>query len=114
MKEYECVLDYTRGEARHPLNKELILRFRDPDTFEGIKAKVIIRPSFEGYPNLVRVYYVSSTKGREAEAVPVQIIEFIEEEVEEVKVLSKQKLSLGERRGTMLSDMIKERKEKKK
>lgn len=114
MKEYECVLDYTRGQERHPVNQELTLRLRDPDTFEGVQVKAIIRPSFEGYPDLVRVYYVSSTKGREPDAVPVQIIEFIEEEAEEVKLLPKQKLSLGERRGTMLADMIKERKEKKK
>lgn len=114
MKDYECVIDYTRGQERYPVDQEVILRLRDPDTFEGLQVRAVVRPSFEGYPDLVRVYYVSSTKGREPDAAPVQILEVMEEEVEEVKVLPKQKLSLGERKGTMLADMIKERKDKKK
>jgi hypothetical protein len=114
MKDYECVLDYTRRESRHPVGQEVTIRLRDPDTFEVLVAKAFIRSSFEDYPDADRVFYVSATKGRESDPVPLEIVEFIEEEEEEVRVLPKQKLTLGQRKGTMLADMIKERGEKKK
>lgn len=114
MNEYECVLDYTRGEEKHPVDQEVVIRLRDPDTFEVTQAKAVVRSSFEEYPEADRLFYLSATKGREREPVPIEVIEFVEEEQEEVKVLPKQKLTLGQRRGTMLADMIKERSEKKK
>ena len=113
MTEYECVLDYTRGQGKYPVGQELKIRLRNPDTMEQIQAKVIIFSSFEEYPDADKVYYVSATAGREKESVPIKVLEIIPEEAEEVKALPRQKLSLGQRKGKMLSEMIKERQKKK-
>jgi len=112
--DYECVLDYTRGEKKHPVDQEVTIRLRNPDTMETNRAKAIIRPSFEKYPDADRLYYVSATGGREKGAVPIEILEVMPDEAEEVQALPKQKLTLGQRKGRMLADMIKEREEKKK
>ena len=114
MTAYECVLDYTRGRGKYPVGQELKIPLRNPDTMEQIQAKAIIFSSFEEYPDADKLYYVSATAGREKDPVPIKVLEIIPEEAEEVKALPRQKLSLGERKGRMLSDMIKERQEKKK
>jgi hypothetical protein len=114
LAEYECILDYVKGQEKHPIDQELTITLRDPDTFSTIKAKAIIRSSFEQYPNADKLYYFSGTLGREKEPVPVVVLEVIPDEVEEVKALPKQKLSLGQRKGRMLADMIRERQDKDK
>ena len=114
LTEYECVLDYTKGRGKYPVSQELKIPLRNPDTMELIQAKAIIFSSFEEYPEADKLYYVSATAGREKEPVPIKVLEIIEEEQEDVKALPHQKLSLGERKGKMLSDMIKDRQEKKK
>ncbi len=114
MAEYECYLDAQHGGKKAPVNQETTLRLRDPMSMESFDARVIVRPSFEEYPQAEKMYYFAATVGREKEPVPIEILERMEEKATEVKALPRQKLSLGERKGRMLSDMIKERSEKKK
>lgn len=115
MVEYQLVLDYTRGEQRLPVNKEVVVnQLRDRATMFTHKAKVVVRPSFEDYPNADKLYYISSISGEEKEPVPVEVLEFLDKEIEGVEVLPKGKLTLGERKGRMLATMLKEREEKRK
>jgi hypothetical protein len=81
---------------------------------EMFQARVIVRRSFQEYPDADKLYYTSAIGGREKEPLPIEILEVLTEETEEVKPLARQKLTLGERKGRMLSDMIKERQDKKK
>jgi hypothetical protein len=114
MKDYERVIVQTKGDQPYPVGELLEVSIRDPDTMESLRAKAIIRSSFEEYPEADRLSYVSPTAGRTEEPVPIEIIEFLTDETEEVEALPQQKLSLGQRRGTMLADMIRDHGEKKK
>jgi len=115
MAEYQIMVDHTREEKTLPVNKEVVLnQLRDRATMFTHKAKVVVRPSFEEYPNADKLYYISAISGETKEPVPLEIIEFLDKDIEDVKVLSKGKLTLGERKGRMLSTMLKERQEKKK
>ncbi|MDY6973820.1 MAG: hypothetical protein SV775_16085, partial [Thermodesulfobacteriota bacterium] len=57
--------------------------------------------------------WLFSTSGRKEEPYYVKILDTEDEEIPEVKALPRRKLSLGERRGTMLMKMLKDREEKK-
>ncbi len=112
MAEYECV--FKVGEARPPMDQEIKILMRNPDTMEMFHARVIVHRSFQEHPDADKLYYTSAIGGREKEPLPIEILEVLTEETEEVKPLARQKLTLGERKGKMLSDMIKERQDKKK
>lgn len=112
MEEYECVLG--AGESKYPVDQEVSIRLRNPDTLTAIQARVIIRSSFEDFPEAHKLYYLIATSGREKDPVPVEIIETIADKVEQVEALPRQKLTMGQRKGKMLADMIRERQEKKK
>lgn len=112
MEEYECVLG--AGDTKYPLNQEVTVRLRNPDTLEAIQARIIIRSSFEEYPEAEKLYYVVATSGRDTDPVPIEIVSVQPDEVEEVAALPRRKLTLGERKGKMLASMIKDRQEKKK
>jgi len=112
VEEYECVLG--AGEEKYPIDQEVTIRLRNPDTLTATLARVIFRSSFEEYPDAHRLYYVIATSGREKDPVPLEVIEEMPDEAEEVKALPRQKLTLGQRKGRMLADMIKERQDKKK
>ena len=99
---------------KDPVNQEIKIQLRNPETYEMINARAIIRTSIEEYPNADKLYYSSATAGRDKEPVPIEILEVLPEKEDEAKALPTQKLSLGQRRGKMLSQMIKEREEKKK
>ena len=115
MAEYQIVVDHTREEGELPVNKEVVVsQLRDRATMFTFKAKVIVRSSFEQYPEADKLYYISATKGETQAPVPVEIIERLDKDIEDVKVLPKGKLTLGERKGRMLATMLKERQEKKK
>jgi hypothetical protein len=113
MKDYERVLDHTKGETAYPLEEEIEVLIRDPDTMESLRARAVIRRSFEDAPEADRLFYLSPTSGREKQPVPIEILELLADETEEVQALPTQKLSLGQRRGTMLADMIRDRGDKK-
>lgn len=112
MEEYECVLG--AGDTKYPLNEEVTVRLRNPDTLEAMQATIIIRSSFEEYPDAKNLYYVVATSGRAKDPVPIEIVSMQQDEVEEVAALPRRKLTLGERKGKMLASMIKERQERKK
>lgn len=110
MADYEIVLDYSRGETHHPLDQEIEVKLRDPNTFETTSARVII--SEENLDSKDTIQYVSAIGGREPTVFSVQLLEMKPEETEEVNVLPKAKLTLGQRKGTMLADMIRAKKNK--
>lgn len=115
MAEWEIVFKKGLGVGHdHPINKEITLIIRNPATFQMHNVRAIIRSSFEDYPDADKLYYTSATGGREKDPVPIQILEFSKAEEEEVRRLPQEKLTLGQRKGKMLMDMIRERQEKKK
>ena len=112
MAEWESVL-VPRFREKDPVNQEIKIQLRNPDTFEMINARAIIRTSFEEYPNADKLYYTSAIVGREKEPLPIEILEFLPDQEDEIKALPKARPTLGERKGKMLAEMIKERQEKK-
>jgi hypothetical protein len=113
-EEYQLMIDTTRGESKLPVNQEVVVKqLRDKSTMLGLQARVVVRPSFEEYPAADRLFYVSAIHGEEKEPVPVEIVAFLDEDIADVQVLPKAKLTLGERKGTMLSTMLKDREERK-
>jgi hypothetical protein len=112
LAEYESV--WVPGyHEKDPVNREIKIQLRNPDTFEMFNARAIIRASFEEYPNADRLYYSSATAGRDKAPVPIEILEILPDKEDEVQALPTQRLSLGERKGKMLAEMIRERQEKK-
>ena len=111
MAEWEHVFKKDVGEGnRHPRGEEIKLVLRDPNTYQMHNVKAIIHQSFEDYPDSDQLYYTSAIGGRETKAVPIQILEFIKAKAVDVRRLPTQKLTLGQRKGKMLMDMIKDRK----
>ena len=94
--------------------KELTVELRDPNTMESFPARVIFFSDYANHPEMNRVYFVEQATRRKMTEQPwaVKIIEEIEEPEKEVEVLPVRKLSLGERRGTLLKTLL-EQKEKK-
>ena len=111
MAEWEHVFKQNVGLSNeHPRGVELQLIIRNPDTFQMHNVKAIIHQTLKDYPDADRLYYTSATGGREKEPVPIQILEFVKAKTEDVHRLPTQKLTLGQRKGKMLMDMIKDRK----
>ena len=101
LKTYECVLDLAGGDKRFSVGEEITTWLRDPDTFESVHARVVIRPSFAECPDSDALYYVSATAGRDCEAVPVLVLEnvLMEQGNDEIVALRRQirELKLAER-----------------
>ena len=115
MAEWEVVFKKGVGVGRdHPKDEELTLMIRHPDTYQMHTVRAILRSSFQDYPDADKLYYTSAIGGREEDPVPMEILEFLKEEREEVRRLPHAKPTLGQRKGRMLMDMIKERQEEKK
>ena len=112
MAEWESVW-VPKYHEKDPVNQEIKIQLRNPDTFEMINARAIIRTSFAEYPNADKLYYSSATAGRDKEPVPIEILEVLPDKEEEVTALPKGRPTLGERKGKMLADMIRERQERK-
>lgn len=110
--EYEFYLDEEKGVVEPPLDKEVEVELRNPQTFEKFSAKVIISKDPLNLPD-PDTLWLFSTSGRKNTPYYVKIIEVAEEELPEVKALPRRKLSLGERRGTMLVKMLKDREKTK-
>jgi len=109
--EYEHYLE--PGSEMLPENTEIELELRNPKTLAAFRARAIVNADSNKLPG-GDVLWLFSTQGRQQQPWAVKIIEEIEEEEPEATVLPRRKLSLGERKGRMLADMIKERDEKKK
>lgn len=114
MQDYDYYLDPERGAARLEEGKEIMAELREMKTFERVKARVIVLPKGEEHPDADRLWYYSAGTGREKEPHLVKILEVFPEEAVEAERLSSQKVSLGQRKGRMLMDMIKERQERNK
>jgi len=107
--------NYSLAELREVEGKEIAVNLRDPQTMEGFQAKVIVSPRPETLPGADTLWLICNQGRLPGEkAWAIKIIERIEEEEREVVVLSKRKLSLGERKGHMLMDLLKEREAKEK
>ncbi len=100
-------------ELKGWVNQEIELLLQDPESMVPFKARVIISPKPEELPGAEKLW-LRTTKGRFPEPWAVKIVERIEEEESEVRVLPKRRLSLAERKGHMLMDLLKERDEKMK
>lgn len=83
----------------------------DLETREKIAAKIVLSSRQEDLPEGAKVW-LQDEKEYEVEAIPwfVKIIEYIEEEEEEVEVLPKMKISLGKQRGGMLKTLMEKEK----
>ena len=136
MKEYEILVGEieagkafaqakTKQQAQTPLytlveipeeGKELTVELRDPSTMESFPARVIFFSDPAGRPEMDLVHFVNQATRGSLTKRPwaVKIIERIEEEEEKVNVLPTRKLSLSERRGTLLKSLLEARDEKAK
>jgi hypothetical protein len=108
MASYECI--EKPGGERPPFDTEVIVQLRNPDTMELFNARVIIYSSDAGHPGSDTLHFTAATTGRDKSEHPIKIIETLEEKAEDVQALPRQKLTLGQRKGTMLADMIRDRK----
>jgi hypothetical protein len=101
-------------EQRAETHEEFITELRDPSSLETFKARVQLASNPDALPGADELWLIR-TSGRFIEAPwAVRIIERIEEEEEEVKALPRRRLSLAERKGTILSDLLKQREDKMK
>jgi len=96
-----------------PENKEVVVELRDPETLTSFKARAMFSTKPEEHPDWDKVWFVRTPEGRLGDAWAVKVIEQLELEEEErdVTALPTRRLSLGERKGRMLIDMLKEREE---
>lgn len=121
MAEYELFVDTGASagrslrldelEAKAARKEEAQVELRDPATLETIRARVILAMSPEELPGGDTLWLVQ-TSGRFPKPWGIEIVERFEEEDDEVKALPRRKLSLAERKGKILSDLLKEREEK--
>ncbi len=100
-------------EAKAAAKEEVLVELRDPSTLETFKARVIIGVKPEDLPG-ADTLWVIRTSGRFSSPWAVKIVERVEEDEQEVRALPRRKLSLAERKGRILSDLLKEREEKMK
>ena len=128
MKEYELLIDVISArwgkdrdmvgakiiEGRPLDGEEVLVELRDPKLMESFKARAIFSSKLDEFPEWDRVWLTSQGRGRESVPLAIKIIERIEEEVGEVKVLPQRKLSLGERKGRLLEELLKDRERKEK
>lgn len=113
MNDYDYYVDPERGAAKLEEGKEIRAELRDTRTFERINARVIVYPQGEDHPDADRLWYYSAATGREKQPRAVKILEVFPEETQVAERLPSGKVALGQRKGRMLMDMIKERKERK-
>jgi len=121
MAEYELFVDAeaSKGrslrldelEAKAARKEEAQVELRDPATLETIRARAILAMTPEELPGGATLWLVQ-TSGRFPKPWGIEIVERFEEEDDEVKALPRRKLSLAERKGKILSDLLKERDEK--
>ena len=126
MKEYELVVDPISArwgdavqhvdtkviEGIPPENQEVVVELRDPRLMGRFKAKVIISSKPDELPGADKLWLTSQGTGRHKEPWAVKIIEMIEEEEREVQALPERRPSLGERKGRLLEELLKERERK--
>lgn len=111
--EYEIYIDVEKGVHEPPMDQEFETELREPQTFQRFTAKVIIAKELGKLDNPDTLWLIA-TSGRRPSPYYVKILERKAEEIAEVKPLPRRKLSLGERKGRMLIEMLKEKEERRK
>ena len=99
-------------ETLPPENKEIEVELRDTRRMESFKVRAIFSSKPEELPGADILWIIRQDTGRFKEPWAVKIIERFEDEAKEVEAIPRRKLSLGERKGHMLSDLLKERESK--
>ena len=101
-------------EQKAETHDAFLTELRDPSTLESFKARVQIASNPDALPGADELWLIR-TSGRFIEAAwAIKIIERVEDEEEEVVALPRRRLSLAERKGTILSDLLKQREDKMK
>lgn len=100
-------------EEKAEAKEEIQVELRDPATMDNFQARVVVSQKPEELSGADTLWLVH-TKGRLPQPWAIKIVERIEEEEREVTALPKRRLSIGERKGRMLIDLLKEREEKMK
>jgi len=91
---------------------EFLAELRDPSTLESFKARIQIASNPDDLDGSDELWPIR-TSGRFTDAPwGLKIVERVEDEEEEVVALPRRKLSLAERKGTILSDLLKQREDK--
>lgn len=91
-----------------PENQETVLMVRDGDTLETCRVRAVIARSAEGMPAAEKLWLqdIEAVVRRAGNPWWIQVLEVIDEERDEVKVLPKPTISLGKRRGDMLRHLM--------
>jgi len=100
-------------QAKAVNKEELLVELRDPATLESFKARVVIASKRDELPEADTLWLIR-TSGRFSEPWAVKIVERVEEQEPEVTALPRRRLSLAERKGSILSELLKQREEKMK
>jgi hypothetical protein len=101
-------------EEKAKTHDEFMTELRDPSTLEQFKARIQLAQSPDDFPESDELWLIR-TSGRFTESAwGVKIVDRIEDEDDEVVALPRRKLTLAERKGTILSDLLKQREDKKK
>jgi len=115
MKDYEA---YFEEKDDVKVGEMVIVSVKDRDTFEEISVKAIISDKKEDFsPDEYDNLWVEfgGNQGINREQWYVKVLEEVEEEVEDdVVIVKKTRVSMGERRGFMIRSMIEEREKKDK
>jgi len=96
-----------------PENEEVEVTLTDSATLEEFTARVIIGSKAEEEGTSDMVWFFSAKGEKEKQPRALKIIERMVEEEPDVKALPRRRLSLGERKGRMLEDLLREREAKK-
>ncbi len=95
-----------------PEGEEVEVELRDPRLMESFRVRAIFSSNPEELPGSDVVWLVRQDTGRFKEPWAVKILEKYEDEASEVKAISRRKPSLGQRKGHLLADLLKQREEK--
>lgn len=112
------VVGDTKGRRRPPPeNEETIIEIQNPETMERMYVRAIVSSKAEDLPD-GDVLWLYTSAGREDKPWRIKILKEVPgpagESAEEIEAVAHRKLSLRERKGRMLSDLIKEREEREK
>jgi len=111
----ECSTKLGAIEGLPEEGKEVEVELRDPILMERIRVRAIFSSNPQQLPGADRLWLVRQDVGRIPQPWAVKILQRIEEEEEErVVPLQKRRMSLGERRGRMLKELLEEREKREK
>ena len=98
-----------------PQDEEIIVEVRDTETLIFSRARAIFHANPEEVPDWDRVWFVGDDGRRREKPWAIKILEHLEleEEAKEVKALPTRRISLAERKGRLLEELLKEREARK-